>query len=210
MNNEHWLERWKEKNIGFHEDKVNSLLIKHFKNLNLSRNSKIFIPLCGKTLDISWFLSLGHDVMGVELSELAVIELFEELNITPKIQEVNGMIHYSSQGIDIFVGDVLHVTSEMLGKIDVIYDRAALVALHKDVRIKYTKHLRELSNTAPQLLFCCEYDQNIMKPTPFSIEADEIKEHYENHYKINLLDRSMIVGGLKGKYEADDTVWLLN
>jgi len=210
MNNEHWLERWKEKNIGFHEDKVNPLLVRHFKTLNMSRNSRILIPLCGKTLDISWFLALGHKVLGVELSEIAVNELFEDLNISPQIEEVNGMIHYSSKDIDIFVGDIFHLTTEMSGKIDMIYDSASLVALPKDVRIKYTKHLREISNHATQLLISCEYDQNIMKPTPFSIEEEEIKEHYKNHYEIKLLERAMIVGGLKGKYEADDTVWLLN
>jgi thiopurine S-methyltransferase len=209
MNNEHWLERWQEKNIGFHEDKVNPLLVRHFKTLNISRKSTILIPLCGKTLDISWFLALGHKVVGVELSEIAVKELFEELQITPKIEEVNEMIHYSSEDIDIFIGDIFQFTSVMAGKIDLIYDRAALVALPKEVRIKYTKHLREVSDHATQLLFCCEYDQNMMKPTPFSIEKDEINEHYENHFKIKLLERAMVIGGLKGKYKADDTVWLL-
>jgi len=210
MNNEHWLERWEEKNIGFHEESINSLLIKHFKTLNLSRNSRVFVPLCGKTTDISWLLMLGHDIVGVELSEIAVKELFEELHILPKISKLNNIIHYHTTGIDIFVGDIFDIDASMVGKIDAIYDRAALVALPKEVRIKYTQHLRELSNNAPQILFCCEYDQNLMKPTPFSIEQEEIEEHYKSHYKIKLLERAMIIGGLKGKYEADDTVWLLN
>lgn len=210
MNNEHWLERWEEKNIGFHEDSINSLLIKHFKTLNLPTNSRIFIPLCGKTLDISWLLMLGHDIVAAELSEIAVKELFEELYILPKVTKENGVTRYHTTGIDIFVGDIFNIDSKMVGNIDAIYDRAALVALPKDVRIKYTQHLRELSNNAPQILFCCEYDQNIMKPTPFSIEPSEIEEHYENHYKIELLERKEIKGGLKGKYQAEDTVWLLN
>jgi len=209
MNNEHWIERWKEKNIGFHEESINSLLIKHFKTLNLPTKSRVFIPLCGKTLDISWILMLGHDIVAAELSEIAVKELFEELHILPKISKENGVIHYHTTGIDIFVGDIFDIDSKMIGKIDAIYDRAALVALPKNVRIQYTQHLRELSNNAPQILFCCEYDQSIMKPTPFSIEQSEIEEHYENHYKIELLERATIEGGLKGKYEAADTVWLL-
>jgi len=209
MQNEIWLNRWKEKNIGFHEDEVNSLLIKHFKTMNLSWGNTIFIPLCGKTLDISWFLALGHKVVGVELSEIAVKELFEELHILPKITKINNMIRYSSLDIDIFVGDVFDLDTEMTGKIDIIYDRAALVALPKDIRIQYTQHLRKLSNNAPQLLFSCEYDQNIMKPTPYSIEQNEIEEHYLDHYKIELLESQEIEGGLKGKYPANDTVWVL-
>jgi len=210
MNNEHWLQRWKEKNIGFHEEEINPLLIRYFKNLKLKYNSNIFVPLCGKSVDISWLLMSGHNVIGAELSEIAVKELFEELHLTPKVSQLENLIHYRADSIDIFVGDIFHLNSTMVNKIDVIYDRAALVALPKDVRINYTQHLRELSNNAPQFLCSVEYDPSLMKPTPFSIKEDEIKEHYNNHYTIELLERVEIVGGLKGKYEASDTIWLLS
>jgi len=87
MKNEQWIKRWEEKNIHFHEESVNSLLIKHFKTLQLKHSSNIFVPLCGKTLDISWLLMLGHNIVGVELSEIAVKELFEELYILPKVSK---------------------------------------------------------------------------------------------------------------------------
>ena len=210
MNNEHWIERWQEKNIGFHEESVNTLLVKHFKTLNLKHSSNIFVPLCGKTLDISWLMMLGHNIVGVELSEIAVKELFEELYILPKISEENGMLCYQNEGICIFVGDVFNLNPKMVEKVDVIYDRAALVALPKDVRVKYTQHLREITNNAQQILFCVEYDETLMNQTPFSICQDEIKEHYQDHYNIKLLERKEVEGGLKGKYEASDTVWYLN
>ena len=99
MTNEHWIQRWEEKNIGFHEKDINSLLVKHFKTLKLTTNSRVFVPLCGKTLDISWLLMLGHDVVGVELSEIAVKELFEELHILPKIStENNGIVFLDPSG----------------------------------------------------------------------------------------------------------------
>jgi len=210
MNNEHWIQRWEEKNIGFHDESVNSLLVKHFKKLNLKHSSNIFVPLCGKTLDISWLLMSGHNIVGVELSEIAVKELFEELYILPKISEENGMICYQNEGIRIFVGDVFDLDSKMVGSIDAIYDRAALVALEKDTRIKYTQHLRELTNNASLFLICCEYDQNLMNSTPYSIDKNEIKAHYADHHKIELLEKREIKGGLKGKYTASDTVWILN
>jgi len=210
MNNEQWIQRWEEKNINFHDKSVNSLLIKHFKTLNLKHSSNIFVPLCGKTLDISWLLMLGHNVVGVELSEIAVKELFEELYILPKISEENGMICYQNIGIRIFVGDIFNLDIKMLGNIDAIYDRAALVALEKETRIKYTQHLKNISSHAPQILICCEYDQSLMNSTPYCINENEIKEHYENDYNIKLLERKNIEGGLKGKYKADDTIWMLN
>ena len=210
MNNEQWIQRWEEKNINFHDKSVNSLLIKHFKTLNLKHSSNIFVPLCGKSVDISWLLMLGHNIVGVELSELAVKELFEELYILPKISEENGMICYQNLGIRIFVGDIFNLDIKMLGNIDAIYDRAALVALEKETRIKYTQHLKNISSHAPQILICCEYDQSLMNSTPYCINENEIKEHYENDYNIKLLERKNIEGGLKGKYKADDTIWMLN
>jgi len=210
MRNEQWIKRWEEKNIHFHEESVNSLLIKHFKTLQLKHSSNIFVPLCGKTLDISWLLMLGHNIVGVELSEIAVKELFEELYILPKVSKENGMICYQNEGIRIFVGDVFDLDTKMLGNIDAIYDRASLVALEKETRIQYTQHLRTISNNAPQILICCEYDQSLMNSTPYSINKDEIIKHYEKHYKIELLERKNIEGGLKGKYKADDTIWILN
>ncbi|MEL6402560.1 MAG: hypothetical protein AAFR26_26305 [Cyanobacteria bacterium J06626_4] len=65
-----------------------------------------------------------------------------ELDVTPQILEVGEVKHYSAENIDIFVGDIFQVSSEMLGSVDAIYDRAALVALPADVRDRDTAHLR--------------------------------------------------------------------
>ena len=77
MEKNFWLDRWENKEIGFHQNKANPLLTKNFEKLSLKDESRIFIPLCGKTLDIGWFLSKGYKVAGCELSEIAIKELFE-------------------------------------------------------------------------------------------------------------------------------------
>ena len=41
----------------------------------------IFVPLCGKTLDLIWLNEKGHTVMGCELSEVAAKQFFEENKI---------------------------------------------------------------------------------------------------------------------------------
>jgi hypothetical protein len=45
----------------------------------------VFLPLCGKTLDIQWLLSRGYGVAGSELSKIAVEQLFSELGVEPNI-----------------------------------------------------------------------------------------------------------------------------
>ena len=204
-----WLKRWENREIGFNQNKVNPFLLQYFQSLNLNLNSKVLVPLCGKTIDISWLLSEGYAVRGIELSEIAVIELFEELNLVPNISTVGELKVYSSENLQVFVGDIFKVTSEILGEIDAIYDRAAIVALTKDLRIDYTTHLRAITKNAPQLLLCFEYEQSLMNRTPYSVEEDEVKKHYAEHYELALLAREAIAGGFKGKIPAYDVVWLL-
>lgn len=204
-----WLERWENREIGFNQNEENPFMLKYFEALKLDTGSKILVPLCGKTIDISWLLAQGHMVRGIELSETAVIELFEELRITPTVSQIGELKLYSTNNLDIYVGDVFKLTSKILGKIDAIYDRAALVALTTELRIQYTKHLRDISDKAPQLLLCFEYDQSLMNRTPYSVEEAEVKRHYAEHYELELLAREEIAGGFKGKLPACDVVWLL-
>ena len=188
---------------------ANPLLVKHFSILNLKQNARIFLPLCGKTLDIAWLLSQGYRVAGAELSAIAIEDLFNSLNLTPTISTFAEITHYSATNIDIFVGDIFKVTSTMLGNVDAAYDRAALVALPEDMRKTYTAHLMALTNKAPQLLICFEYDQTLHAGPPFSIGANEVKQHYQRAYDLTLLASEAMPDGLKGKYPCTEQVWWL-
>lgn len=108
-----------------------------------------------------------------------------------------------------FVGDIFKVTPVMLGKVDAVYDRAALVALPDEIRKIYTSHLMVLTGNAPQLLICFEYDQTIHEGPPFSICADEVKQHYQTTYDLTLLASEALPDGLKGKHPATEEVWWL-
>ena len=143
------------------------------------------------------------------MSAIAIEDLFINLNLTPTITNLGEIKQYSAPNIDMFVGDIFKLTAEMLVKVDAIYDRAALVALPKDMRNTYTAHLMALTNKAPQLLICFEYDQTIHARPPFSITADEVKQHYQTAYDLTLLASETMADGLKGKYPATEQVWLL-
>ena len=76
-----WHNKWANNEIAFHRSNANPLLVNNIKALALAEGSLIFIPLCGKTLDIAWLLSNGYRVAGVELVESAIKQLFAELGI---------------------------------------------------------------------------------------------------------------------------------
>ena len=209
MEASYWHQRWQQREIGFHESKVNPALVEHLDKLGLAKGSRIFIPLCGKTLDISWLLAQEYRVVGVELSPVAIKELFAELSLTPKITPTGALTLYSENVIDIWGGDIFDLSGEMLGSIDAVYDRAALVALPKNMHSRYAAHLISLTYAASQLLITYEYDQNLYDGPPFSVREEELKQIYGDTYQLELLAKDQITGGFKGKVDALNATWLL-
>ena len=204
-----WHQKWERNEIGFHLPAANPLLIQHFSTLKLKQGARIFLPLCGKTLDIAWLLAQGYRVVGAELSLIAIEDLFKSLNLTPNIQTLDEVLHYSTANIDVFVGDVFQISPAMLGAVDAVYDRAALIALPEAMRKLYTVHLISLTIHAPQLLISFEYDQSLRAGPPFSISVDEVKQHYQTSYDLTLLESVVMPDGLKGQHPATESAWWL-
>jgi thiopurine S-methyltransferase len=209
MNKSFWIEKWDNNQIRFHKNEANPALISYFKELSLEKQGRLFLPLCGKTLDIAWILSQGQQVVGAEFSEIAIQQLFTELEIEPQVKEVGRLKLYSAENIDMYVGDIFDLSNDVIGIVDAIYDRAALVALPDEMRIRYSKHLIDITSKAPQLLITFEYDQSEMQGPPFSINSEEVKRHYVDSYELKLIKSLDIPGGLKGVCSATEHIWLL-
>lgn len=210
MQPDFWHKKWQESDIGFHNSDANPLLVKHFPALGLAAGSRVFLPLCGKTLDIHWLLAHGFQVVGAELSPIAIEQLFDELGVVPRITQLENLKHYRAPNIDIFVGDIFDITANLIGQVDAIYDRAALVALPVDMRTLYTSHLKAITHSAKQLMICFVYDQTQLAGPPFSISDDEVNAHYSSDYTLKLLESIEVAGKLKGQCPACENVWLLD
>ncbi|GAA6212104.1 thiopurine S-methyltransferase [Hyphomicrobiales bacterium 4NK60-0047b] len=209
MDENFWHERWNNNEIPFHESEANKNLVNNLDKLQIKEKSRIFIPLCGKTLDIGWLLSRRYKVVGAELSEFAINELFKQLEVKPIIKDTGSLKCYSAPNIDIFVGNIFELTIEDIGLVDAIYDRGAYVALPKEIRSKYSQHMKDITKNAPQLLIAYEYNQNLMKGPPFSIPPKELENNYNDAYEITNLNSKDVEGGLKGICAAKENVWLL-
>lgn len=203
-----WHDRWAKNELGWHERDFNPALTAHIGKLGLEAGSRVFVPLCGKTRDIAWLLQQGYRVAGSELSETAVQQLFAELGVKPTATDAGALRCYSAKGIDVFAGDIFALTADQLGPVTAIYDRAALVALPPAMRERYARHLVALTGSAPQLLVCFEYDQNLMAGPPHSVPAPEVWRQYGSTYRLTLAYAHTMPEGLKGM-PASELVWLL-
>lgn len=204
-----WREKWERRETAFHEGRPNAFLVEVHKQLNLPRGGRFFLPLCGKTCDIGWLLQNGYSVAGAELSEIAVRELFAELEVVPQVSERGALRLYRGPQIDIWQGDIFELDADQLGRVDAVFDRAALVALPPAVRAQYAEHLRRLSGNAPQLLVTYEYNSEEMTGPPFSVEEQEVRQHYSSCYEVRQLASREVPGGFKGKVPTRETAWLL-
>ncbi len=184
MKQEFWHARWDKNEIGFHLAAVHPWLKAMWPDQNLKEGARVFVPLCGKTLDIEYFLQQKLSVVAVELSELAVIALFEQLNYKAVVSNwVSGKL-YEANDLKVYVGDFFSLTPEHLEHVSTIYDRAAIIALPEEMRQRYVQHLVSLCPTADILLLTLDYAQEEMAGPPFAVSQQEINRHYSKDYNI--------------------------
>ncbi len=177
MEHTFWRSRWSEGRTGFHEGTPNGFLARHADWLAGCR--RILVPLCGKTEDLAYLAGLGHEVVGVELVEDAVRQFFAEHAATPAITARDGLVQYSTGAITVLAGDFFATTPALVGAIDGIYDRAALIALPPPLRTRYVAHLRELAPAATrELLVTVDYPDGSAEGPPFSVDETEVRGHF--------------------------------
>lgn len=210
MDHTFWLEKWRLNQTGFHEGVPNALLTAHFSQLGVKAGARIFIPLCGKTRDLSWFLSKGFHVVGIELSRMAVEQFFQEENLSPTMSRNCSLECFEAGNITLFCGDIFDLRQPVLGHIDAVYDRAALIALPPAMRKRYAAHVISITQTAPQFLVTLNYDQSLYSGAPFAVADDEVHALYGTAYpSLVPAERIEAAGGIKGRGPAWETAWLM-
>ncbi|HHY0480039.1 thiopurine S-methyltransferase [Vibrio parahaemolyticus] len=183
---EFWHSKWASNQIGFHLEDVNPLLPAYWHHANPKREDKVLVPLCGKSEDLIWLATKHDSVEGVELSQIAVRSFFAEHFYTPTVTPISGMHElYQFDELSIYTGDFF---TAPVSQADIVYDRAALVALPQDMREEYVARLKQLLNLGGRiLLVTLNYPQEEMAGPPFSVPLEEIQQLFAG-YKVTCLN----------------------
>lgn len=183
---EFWHGKWAANQIGFHLEDVNPLLIKYWQETNPSQEDNVFVPLCGKSEDLVWLATKHSDVQGVELSNIAVRAFFAEHFYTPMVMPINGQHElFQFDELSIYVGDYF---TAPIKPVDIVYDRASLIALPKEMRVQYVEKIKSLLKLGGRiLLVTLDYDQELMPGPPFAVPESEVRALYDG-YKITKLE----------------------
>lgn len=195
MERKYWLERWQRRELGFHQQHVNRHLESFWERVGRRGDGPVLVPLCGKSLDLLWLRAQGLSVVGVELSPLAVEEFFSENRLEARVDQYGPFRRWSCDGITLLQGDLFELVAPLVADEPpcAIYDRASLVALPPEMRIRYASFVASHFAVAPVLLVSMEYDQRCKEGPPFSVEASEVERLYSEHYHIEPLYQREII-----------------
>lgn len=192
MEQSFWTDRWAEGQTGWHADQPNPFLLAHVDELHTQSGDAVLVPLCGKTLDLGWLEEFGRHPIGVEWAEEAVAAHFEDEGRQPVREPLaDGVECWHAGGTAILCADWfavtrdhLHASAEAVGArrpVRAWWDRAALIALPREVRARYAAHLQSLFDAdARGLLLGLEYPQQELDGPPFSVEPPEVHTLFDS------------------------------
>ncbi len=171
-----WLERWARGETGFHLPAVNPHLMQYWPHLQLPHGARVLVPLAGKSVDLAWLRAEGFVVTAIDVSPLAAEAVFGALGVTPLRSRHADFEVLAIPGLRFLVGDFFAATAALVGQVDAVYDRAALIALPPDRRPAYAAQLSGLQGAgARSLLVGFEYAQTEMHGPPFAVHAAEVR-----------------------------------
>lgn len=213
MEQHFWHAIWSKPHRGFHLDTVNPLLPRFLPKL--SDSASILVPLCGKSHDLTWLHEQGFVVDGIELSQRAIDEYWQENDLTPILSKQPPFSCSHSGQLNLWQGDIFDLTQNHLGEPDLIYDRAALVAWPDTMRARYIEKLTEIAKPGCLwLLISLNYPQHEMDGPPFSVSPAALKTLTEQHWEIEHLHTEDILTKEphfqhRGLSYLLESVWLL-
>jgi thiopurine S-methyltransferase len=194
MDPEFWRERWQQGQIGFHRDTVHPLLVQHRDALPALAGSRVLVPLCGKSLDLVWLEGHGYEVLGVELSSLAVRDFFAEHGRKVSCERDGAFERHRSGKIEILCGDFFALSAAQLGLVHGVYDRAALIALPEPLRTQYVERLSQLlPHGSRGLLITLESSPHEPSGPPFSVDEAAVRGAYEPSFVVKTLHREDVL-----------------
>lgn len=197
--NDFWNDRWQRGDTRWHQSEPEPALARAFAGVTPRR---VLVPLCGKSLDLKWLLAQGHEVIGIELSELAVRSFFTE-NAIPFEEGRSGPFRTFRGGrIQILNGNFFDLDPthppEGLAPIDAVYDRAALVALPRETRRQYCARMVQLLRATAKpdgfkfLEVVIERETGDESGPPFSVPESEINALYGSQFEILPVSRESV------------------
>lgn len=142
---------------------------------------RVLIPLCGRSRSVIFFAQQGYHVVGCEFIDERIYDLLAKIkealpHLSFKAEYTNcgGKIHRSHDNSIILVqADFFTHDIPFAGTFDLVYDRAALVALPPDKHQCYSEKIASLVSKKGALLFFDVVERGEGGP-PFTVTKNDL------------------------------------
>ncbi|XP_072304288.1 probable thiopurine S-methyltransferase [Eucyclogobius newberryi] len=177
-----WKELWQRGTTGFHQNTVCRLLEVNIDKVVAGRSGvRFFFPLCGKAVDMKWLADSGHSVVGVEISEKAIREFFEESKMSYSEEPVPSVpgakvFRNTEKSVSLYQCDIFRFSSSLEGQFGAIWDRGAFVAINPKDRENYAALL--VSLMAPDCRYLLDtliYNPERYSSHPFFVPDEQVR-----------------------------------
>ncbi|MDO6459395.1 thiopurine S-methyltransferase [Granulosicoccaceae sp. 1_MG-2023] len=185
MDHEFWHKAWQRGRQGWQQQETNPQLLRYWDDFAAPADASVFVPMCGKSLDMLWLLEQGHGVVGVELSEYGVQSFFRENGLKACVTEEEAYMVYRCDALTIYAGDYFALDAAKTASCPVVFDRAALVAMPARMRGDYVNKQAALLKPGGRVfLITLNYPQEEMQGPPFSVEDGEVRQLYQRYFAV--------------------------
>jgi len=141
---------YERKSTPWHRSDVNPSLEKYLKLLGPAPSAfnmvpairKVFVPLCGKSLDIMYLLGQGYHVFGIEGVKKAIEDFIHEHKLDMMVDEEMSVYFTTGNKLVIYCGDILKCPIDKFGPFQAVWDCGGLGAIGYDEREEYAKVIR--------------------------------------------------------------------
>jgi thiopurine S-methyltransferase len=187
MKEHFWVESWDQggTKTSFHLPEVHPHAVL-LAERGMLDDVTVLVPLCGRSVDMPYFARFARRVIGIELVPKAVAQFIDDNDLEP-VEGPAGV--FTSGNLEIRCADLFQVTPADLGPIDLVYDRASLIAFPEDMRERYVAKMIELTRPGSRYFInTIEYDPILPTP-PFSVGPDQIERYYGADFEIEHVRR---------------------
>ncbi|GAX20948.1 thiopurine S-methyltransferase [Fistulifera solaris] len=178
-----WKKLWDTGMTRWHQRDVYWVLQKYGDDY-IHKESRVLVPLCGKTVDLAYLTTKAKEVIGVEGVLQAVKEFMQE-NPNLQMEAVgsrNGFDCFRGEKIWLLCGNFFHFGPAVAGKFDVIWDRAAMVAINPSDREEYVQVLGSVLKPGGVLLLSgyVRPKGDVKSGPPFTLNKDQVLHLFEH------------------------------
>jgi len=165
-------------------------IIPNYDDETCANPVRVFVPLCGKTVDMAFLAKHGSvsEVVGIEGIRKALESYIEEqpdLEIKP-VESIDMFERFVGKKTSLLKGDFFALDSDATGgKFDSIWDRGSMVAIDPRLRESYVDVMKNLLKPGGTILLVtverrAGADEGLRAGPPFSLSEEEVRALYQS------------------------------